>query len=278
MVDTLLYLNSEWQGCKNPVLETGSRKLAKDIFGEEQFIDIGPSDPDIPETVDGVFALGPISNRFARVLEFLRDRRPLRIVTIGGSCGTEAAPVAYLNELYKGRIGVVWLDAHGDLNTPESSPSGHFHGMVLRTLLGEGPNQFVRHLNAPLLPEQVILVGIRDLDEAERHYIQKENINVVPGWEPLASERVIRAISSIGVKQIYVHIDLDVLNPDSFQNSLMPVPGGPTLEELGECLQMISSAFDVVGLSVVEYCGRVDGSESQIPMLLEEGGIALRVN
>jgi arginase len=273
MDHALLCLNSEWQGCENPILESGPRHLAKALFEKLQFVDFGPSDPAEPETEGGVFALEMICSRFMRVLDSLRSLSPPEIITVGGTCGTEAAPVAYLNEFYEGRAGVVWFDAHGDLNTPESSPSGHFHGMVLRTLLGDGPNQLVRHLRVPLSSRQVILAGIRDLDAAERSYIQKENIAVIPGWDPSAPERVIRAISGIGVKVIYVHIDVDVLNPDSFQDSLLPVPGGPTLGELGTCLGLLSSAFDVVGLSVVEYCGRIDDSGRQIARLLKDGGI-----
>ena len=57
---------------------------------------------------------------------------------IGGTCGAEIAPVAYLNNHYESDLAILWFDAHGDLNTPKTSLSGHFHGMVLRTLLGEG--------------------------------------------------------------------------------------------------------------------------------------------
>ena len=107
MDDTLLCLNSEWQGCENPILESGSRQLAKDLFGKQQFVDFGPSDPATPEMEGGVFALEIIRSRFMHALESLRSLGPARVFTVGGSCGTEAAPVAYLNEMYWGRIGVV---------------------------------------------------------------------------------------------------------------------------------------------------------------------------
>jgi arginase len=273
MDNALLCLNSEWQGCENPVLESGSRQLAQDLFGMQPFVDFGRSHSAAPETADGVFALETICRRFVRVLDSLRTLSPARVVTVGGSCGIEAAPVAYLNELYEGRIGVVWFDAHADLNTPKSSPSGHFHGMVLRTLCADGPDQFVRHLRVPLSTRQVTLAGIRDLDEAERHYIRTEGIAVIPDWGPSAPDLLIHAILKSRIKALYVHIDVDVLNPKSFQDALLPVPGGPTLSELSACLQMLSSAFGIVGLGVVEFCGRVAGSGSQIARLLEDAGI-----
>ena len=93
------------------------------------------------------------------------------VVTVGGTCGVEAAPVAYLNEQYDGDLAIVWFDAHGDLNAPATSPSGHFHGMVLRTLLGEGPHEYVGELRRPLRPAQLFLAGTRDLDPEESAYI-----------------------------------------------------------------------------------------------------------
>ena len=64
--------------------------------------------------------------------------KPSRVFTVGGDCGVEVQPVSHASACYPG-LAVVWFDAHADLNCPSSSPSGHFHGMPVRTLLGEGP-------------------------------------------------------------------------------------------------------------------------------------------
>jgi len=148
---------------------------------------------------------------------------------------------------------VLWLDAHADLNTPASSPSGHFHGMALRALLGDGPDMLVDHLSRPLTPAQVFLVGTRDLDPAERDFIVEHEI---PLFDDDAFEnpwRLMRELRSRGFSHLYVHFDVDVLDPDRFSASLMRVPGGgPSLEQAGELIQQLRREFDVVGLSVLE--------------------------
>lgn len=81
------------------------------------------------------------------------------VVTAGGDCGVDLAPIAAARARHGGRLTVLWIDAHPDLYTPQTLPSGSFHGMVLRTLLGEGPAPLVP--DQPLVPEQVILAGVR---------------------------------------------------------------------------------------------------------------------
>ncbi|MDZ4179106.1 MAG: arginase family protein, partial [Coriobacteriia bacterium] len=142
----LLCLNSEWQGCESPQLERGARRLASELFGDAPRLDLGPSDCDSLDVRDGVFALDCVVARFLHALGELELAAPERVFTIGGTCGAEAAPVAYLGGRHRG-LGAVWFDAHGDLNTPATSPSGHFHGMVLRTLLGDGPSELTDHID-----------------------------------------------------------------------------------------------------------------------------------
>ena len=114
-----------------------------------------------------MIGLQSIAARARHTLDAISARRPQRIFTIGGTCGGELAPVAYLNAHYRGDLAVVWLDAHADLNTPESSPSGRFHGMVLRTLLGAGPESLVSLVSRRLAPQQIVLAGVRDFDRDE---------------------------------------------------------------------------------------------------------------
>lgn len=173
---------------------------------------------------------------------------------VGATCGVELAPIAYLNERHAGDLAVIWLDGHADLNTPASSPSGHFHGMVLRTLLGEGPDALVRHIARPLYSRQVFLVGARDLDPPERDFIQHAGI-VALGHDVFETPALLTGrVRRAGFGHAYVHLDVDVLNPDDFPASLMRTPGGPTLNQASALLTAIRAATRVVGASVVEYC------------------------
>lgn len=271
MLDALKCLNSEWQGCENPILQEGATKLAQELFRHDEFLKIDDSSQQSLEKQDGVFALNTIGQRFLYVLKTLENLAPEKIMTVGGSCGTEAAPVAYLNKLYKGNLAVVWFDAHGDLNTPKSSPSGHFHGMVLRTLLGEGPDVFCKQMDRPIVSKQVFLAGVRDLDEAEQEYINSSDITISDVNKKLTDQ-----ILSSGFQKAYIHIDVDVFNPNDFSDALMPTKGGPTRSELTDCLSMISNQLDIVGVGIVEFCGEKQETAKQLYKILKDIGITKR--
>ena len=194
-------LNSEWQGCESPQLERGARELARELFGDAPHLDLGPSECDSLDSRDGVFALDCVVGRFQRTMRKLDDAAPERIFTVGGTCGSEAAPVAYLAHRHPG-LGVVWFDAHGDLNTPAASPSGHFHGMVLRTLLGDGPSGFTDHIACPLDPARVVVAGVRDMDVAEREYARSSGLALIERWPHDAAARIVDSLRSAGVTQL----------------------------------------------------------------------------
>src|SRR4029078_8119073 len=128
------------------------KKLAAELLSGAPDVTVDVPEHEHLDCVEGVLGLASIAARFAGTLPEPRRRAPDRILSIGGTCGTELAPVAYLNERWGGRMAVLWLDAHADLNPPASSPSGHFHGMVLRTLLGDGPRELTAELHRPLIP------------------------------------------------------------------------------------------------------------------------------
>ena len=130
---------------------------------------------------------------------------PGRPFVIGGSCCSHVGAVRELARRH-GRIGVVWLDSHGDLNTPESSPTGNAWGMPLRMLIDGGDVD----------PQDVILLGARNLDPPEVEFIAEAGIRQELGPVP---------------DQVYVALDLDVIRPGDL-DVFMPEPGGPTFDEL----------------------------------------------
>jgi arginase len=139
-------------------------------------------------------------------------------------------PVGYLNRRYAGDLAVVWFDAHPDLNTPRSSPSGHFHGMVLRALLGDGDQALSDMVPRPLSPSQVILAGVRDIDEPEAAYASAVGIPIISPDELKNSDRLMDAVGRSGYSNLYVHIDLDFLNPDDFEGAQFRAAGGISYE------------------------------------------------
>jgi arginase len=148
---------------------------------------------------------------------------PVRPLVLGGCCCSHIGAVEGLAARH-GRVGVVWLDAHGDLNTPESSPSGNEWGMPLRMLLDGGAVDAA----------DVVLWGARNLDPPEVDYIAAAGI----GGDP---ETVLGR-----VEHVYVALDCDVFEPTELA-VFMPEPGGPSLGEVEKLLIRIRAGCTVVG-------------------------------
>lgn len=260
---TLSVLLPEWQGYGlGTDVHHGATVLAAEWFrGDADVLRIDAPLTEIEplHVDDAVLGLASIAPRFVRTLEALRRRAPDRVRVAGGTCGVELAPVAYLNERYVGDLTVLWLDAHADLNTPQSSPSGHFHGMVLRSLLGDGPKAIVEHLRRPLTPAQVVLIGPRDLDQAEADFIRDADVALL-GDNAFSDFAALDALlAARDARRLYIHFDVDVLAMATFDGALLPTPpGGPTLNQASRLIAHLKSHYDVVGLSVLELCDRGD--------------------
>src|SRR5262245_24087406 len=166
------------------------------------------------EIESGIMGCSQITAQLQTACGKLIDANPERIFSIGGDCGIEIAPASFLNKKQEGDLGLIWLDAHGDLNTPESSPSGHFHGMALRLLLGEGADLILGTAFSRFHKNQIFLVGCRDFDLPERVFVDRENITLF-GVEDVRQRpsTIIDSIRDRGFEKIYIHLDLDVLDP-----------------------------------------------------------------
>jgi arginase family enzyme len=153
---------------------------------------------------------------------------PERPLVLGGCCCSHVGAIEGLATRVD-RLGLVWFDAHGDLNTPESSPSGNPWGMPLRMLIDSDT----------VAAEDVALVGARSLDPPEEEFIAKSGLR-------LGEERVGDALD--GVDAVYVAFDCDVLEPDCGIAMFMPEPGGMTPEAAEAALVDIASHKSVAGL------------------------------
>lgn len=191
-----------------------------------------------------------ITLQLKKAIDTISNCKPQKIFTIGGDCGVELAPVSYLNKFYNGDLAVIWFDAHGDLNTPSSSPSKNFHGMPLRFLLGDGDKNIVKQCFSKLKPDQVVLAGCRELDTAEEEYICNKNIQVLRGND---FEKMADVIKGMGFKNLYIHLDLDVVDSNCFPAVMCPTENGIQLEILMRYLKLLKQEINVVGMSVVEY-------------------------
>jgi len=168
--------------------------------------------------------------------EAIADALPARPAVVGGCCCTHVGAIRGLAARYE-RLAVVWLDAHGDLNTPETSPSGNLWGMPLRMAIDEGS----------VLASDVALVGDRDLDPPEADYVAAQGID----------DDVGRALE--GAQAAYVALDVDVLEP-GIVPSFMPVPGGPGAGDVEAVLRDVASRSRIAGLGIT---GLGEGAEAR---------------
>ncbi len=261
----------EWQGyAESNSVYFGTLRLQQLLATTHQFTSIP-----VPEQED-LFLENDIIGYEANLRQLkatahvLNKEKPASIFMVGGTCAAEIAPVSYLNQYYDGGLTVLWLDAHGDLNTPQSSPSKHFHGMPLRALLGESDPFVLQHAFSKLNPEQVILGGTRDLDKAEKAYISNNQIEVVT---PPNIDHVVDKVLLKGHSHVYIHIDLDVLDPSSFPHLLLPIPGGVLIETLLKQLNQIVREIPLVGASIVEYVPDGNSGENALKEIVAALGL-----
>ncbi|HYE58010.1 MAG TPA: arginase [Rhodothermales bacterium] len=160
------------------------------------------------------------------------------------------------------RLGLVWLDAHGDFNTDETTGSGNIHGMPLAALCGLGDERLVtldgQEPPGPrVMPAHVAIVGVRDLDRDEKRLLREAGVTVFSMEEVdrLGIVQVMRRaieVASTGTDGLYVSLDLDVIDPATAPGVGTPVAGGLTYREAHLAVEMLAETGAVVGLDVVE--------------------------
>ncbi len=254
-----------WQGGDDVGLADGAFRLAAAI-------DKAPSRCEVvvpaagSEAVEGVKHLATVASALDDSREVLREHDPTRILTLGGDCSVEVPPIEHLSTKHKGLV-VFWVDAHGDLNTPDTSPSGTAHGMPLRLLLGQGHARLAPRSGRTITPAQVVLVGVRSLDPAEADLIAGSHMRHVTvgsiDIDPRSAARSATPNSSV-----YIHLDLDVTDPRLFPSVSCPTEGGMGIETLGATLAAIHESHDVVGIGITEYAPVVPHSQGALSPIL----------
>ncbi len=189
-------------------------------------------------------------------------------LVLGGDHAQAIGTVAGLSRWYKEqgkRLGIVWVDAHTDMNTPDTSPSGNIHGMPLAVLLGRGPKELLDVVGdePALLPQDVAIIGARDVDAAEAPLVKELGVRVYPMSELDArgtSVCVREALENVGKNTDGIHLsfDLDGVDPDHAPGVGTPVPGGLTLRESHLVCESLHRTGKLAGMEVVELNPTLD--------------------
>jgi arginase len=163
-------------------------------------------------------------------------------VVASGDCLTALGTMAGLQRAGVAD-GIVWLDAHGDVQTPETTASGYLAGMPLRLLAGYRPELIAGRLGLSPVPErQILLGGARDLDPPEAAYLQSAEIRQagVPGLTD----------GGLPDGALYVHVDMDVVSPADVPGLRFPTPGGPSAVQLADALRELIDTGRVTGVGI----------------------------
>jgi arginase len=183
-------------------------------------------------------------------------------LVLGGDHSIAIGTVAGVAEYFRAQrqeVGLIWVDAHADMNTPETSPSGNIHGMPLATVLGHGHPLLVGMGGfAPKVDKQrVCLIGIRDLDASERANVRAAGIHVYTMRD--LDERGMRAIiqeaigfASAGAAGFHVSFDLDGMDPRDVPGTGTPVKGGISWREANLLMEMVADSGGMTSLEVTE--------------------------
>ncbi|MDN8792975.1 arginase [Staphylococcus aureus] len=190
------------------------------------------------------------------------NRFPL---VLGGDHSIAVGSVSAISKHYN-NLGVIWYDAHGDLNIPEESPSGNIHGMPLRILTGEGPKELIELNSNVIKPENIVLIGMRDLDKGERQFIKDHNIKTftMSDIDKLGIKEVIENtieyLKSRNVDGVHLSLDVDALDPRETPGTGTRVLGGLSYRESHFALELLHQSHLISSMDLVEVNPLIDSN------------------
>lgn len=189
-------------------------------------------------------------------------------LVLGGDHSVGAGTVSGVAEFYRRqgqKIGLIWIDAHTDINTPDSSPSGNVHGMPLAAIMGLGPPELANIFNfSPKVPpKNCVLVGVRDIDAIEKENVRRAGIGVFTMRD--IDERGMRAVmedalrlAGEGTAGYHVSLDMDWVDPEDAPGVGTPVRGGATYREAHLAMEIIADHGRMVSFEIVEVNPVID--------------------
>ncbi len=200
-------------------------------------------------------------------------------VVLGGDHSVAAGTVAGVAEFYRRdnkNIGLIWIDAHSDINTPETSPSGNVHGMPLAAITGLGPAELANIFNfSPKVnPDNCVLVGVRDVDAHEKENIRKAGVEVFTMRD--IDERGMRTVmeealrmAGRGTAGYHISLDMDWIDPEDAPGVGTPVRGGATYREAHLAMEIIADHARMLSFEIVEVNPVIDEHNQTADLAVE---------
>lgn len=233
----------EWQGspaARAMLLASGAEQLAGDLPAAAcTFVEV----PDE--------AGEPLGTGIRRYSALQRVQRAIGeamagdpVLVVGGDCAVAVPAIGAAAAAHE-RLAVVWFDAHADFHTAETSPSGAFAGMALRAVTGDGPLA----ASPPVAGTRMLLVGARAIDEGEAPALEAAGVEVLP----VDADTVADAVAALDADAVWVHVDVDVLDPAAITGVSNAVPFGADLPQALAAIAAVRAALPLAGASIAGF-------------------------
>jgi len=230
-------------------------------------VDQPETSPEGPSDARYLPQIAATCRRVGLAVEKAKSEGKLPLV-LGGDHSIAIGTMAGLSKYFrkkKQHIGLIWIDAHADMNTPETSPSGNIHGMPLACCIGLGPKELTGLFgySPKVAPRNVALVGVRDVDQLEAPHVRDSGIRAFTmrhiderGLRSIMEEAI--AIASDGTAGFHLSLDMDYVDPKEAPGVGTPVRGGGTYREAHLAMEMICDSGKMLSMEVVEVNPVID--------------------
>ncbi|WP_320007416.1 arginase family protein [Maridesulfovibrio sp.] len=245
----------QWQGSiDNEALYHGAFALAEGIHGLPSVQQVPTAPFRELEPGGDIAGKNDIIRQLHEVASILEREQPDRILLLGGDCSTETGPVSWMSRKHGKNLALIWFDAHPDLNTPASSKSGRLQGMALSAVLGNAGKEITETMFEPLHPGQVFCAGTRTFDPPELEFIVSRKI---PFFGPGELERdpawPAKQITKAGFSKVYIHLDVDAVNPMGFKHGKPAPPAGLPFGNILQIIEEVGRRTEICGLGITEF-------------------------
>jgi Arginase/agmatinase/formimionoglutamate hydrolase, arginase family len=253
----------QWQGGNNPTYSLGADLLSFLVPKNLEHKEIEVPIPKYYEPLlqeNGVTAQSIVAKNVDQTARIIQEENPDKIITLGGDCLVSQAPFDYLHGKYGEQLGIIWLDAHPDISTPDIFCNEH--AMVLGNLLKDGDPVLAEKVQHPFAAKDVLYVGLQTPTLDEKVVLERLGLEYQVQDQVRLSPKEIKAwLRKHQFTKVVVHFDLDVLDPNVFRMLYFSEPGvveysaeagKMSLLEVKETMQAIAEQSEIVGLTIAE--------------------------
>lgn len=242
----------QWQGspaARAMLLSDGAMMIAGDLPHAHTTILEVPLEAGVSQG-SGVHRLSALQRTRTLIEEAIATHAPEHTVVVGGDCGVSVGAISALHGDLND-VAVIWCDAHPDMHTPATSPSGAYSGMALRSVLADPHSPLSGR--SGITPDRVLLVGARVIDEAEHIHLNEFNVQRVAIDELEQVEALAEAVRATGAARVFVHVDVDVLDPAEMSGVSSPAPFGTQARVLAQALRRVREDVPLAGATIAGF-------------------------